>query len=147
MTTTAASLLLLVIFWALNYGTKGRIQKIKFLKFLYDQNKAVLPRLNILMLAAAGFGLAQQWVGNLLASFNIELLGTGVKIFPLAMLAGVILFVVDMFDGGGIKNSSYGIAFALPIIAASSGGGLAATITAVSGGINEYAQTMLASVM
>ncbi|WP_055477547.1 hypothetical protein [Sphaerimonospora mesophila] len=147
MTTAAVSLLLLVIYWALNYGAKGRLHNVKLFKWLVDPKKAILPRLNLVMLFAAGFGLAQHWVANLIGWLNVDILGTGLKVFTALMVAGVILFIIDMFDGGGIKVSSYGIAFGMPIVAAASGGGLAAFVTSMSGGVNTWFATQLAGLV
>lgn len=144
MTTTAASIILLVIYWALNGPAKKRLARIKFMRWLLDPQKAVLSRFNLLILGAAGFGLSQAWVADLIGWLNLEIFGLGVRLFPVMLLAGFILFLIDMFDGGGIKQSSYVIAFGMPIIAASSGGAIAALVISFTGGINSYAQTLMA---
>ena len=138
MATTAVAALLLTLYWVLNYGAKGRLQQIKFLKFLFDPNKAVLPRFNLALLGGAGFGLAQLLSG-VVGWFNFPLPWIGVKLFSILMLAGIVLWLLDWVHGPGIKNSSYGVAFGMPIIAASSGGNIAAFILWVSGAINAFA--------
>jgi hypothetical protein len=146
MATTAVAVLLLTLYWVLNYGAKGRLQKIKFLSFLYDPQKAVLQRINLVLLFAAGFGLS-GWLSGIVGRLNFPLFSLGIKLFTVLMLAGAILFIIDCLDGNGIKKSSYGISFLMPVIAASSGGAIAATILAVSGGINQYAGALLATLV
>ncbi len=146
MATSAVAVLLLVIYWALNHGARGRLAKIKFLSFLYDPQKGLLPLINLLILFAAGFGLS-NWLSDFVGWFNFQLFGLGIKLFTVLMLAGTILFIVDIFDRNGIKKSSYGISFAMPIVAASSGGAIAAAIIAVSGGINQWAGSVLSTLV
>ncbi len=142
MATSAVAVLLLVIYWTLNHGAKNRLQKAKFLAFLYDQQKGFLPLINLLLLFAAGFGLS-SWLSGFVGWFNFQLFGLGIKLFTVVMLAGAILFLIDLVDRNGIKKSSYGISFVMPIVAASSGGAIAAAIIAVSGGINHWAGSVL----
>ncbi|GIH22528.1 hypothetical protein Aph01nite_08380 [Acrocarpospora phusangensis] len=163
MTTTAVSVILLTIYWVLNRHASPRLFKAKAAansngnskgkapqtgqagQSARGRLKAILPRLNLVILAAAGFGLSQAWVADLIGWLNLEIFGLGIKLFTVLMIAGVALFVIDMLDGGGIKPSSNVIAFAMPIVAASSGGAIAALITGFSGGINEYAGQLMAS--
>lgn len=146
MATSAVAVLLLAIYWVVNHGSKGRLQKIKFLKWLYDPEKAILPRANLLVMFAAGFGLS-SWLSDYVGWLNLPLFGLGIKLFTVLMLAGVFLFLLDCVDGGGIKKSSYGIAFGMPIVAASSGGAIAAFVLMLAGGLNQYAGSMLSTLV
>lgn len=141
MTTSTVAVLLLITYWFLNYGSKGRLQKIKWLAWLYDPKKAILERANLVLLFAAGFGLS-AWLSGFVSWLNFPVLG--IKLFTILEWAGVLLFILDCIDGGGIKRSSHGIAFAIPVIAAANAGGLAALIIAASGGINQYAGSLFA---
>ena len=141
MTTSTVAVLLLITYWFLNYGSKGRLQKIKWLAWLYDPKKAILERANLVLLFAAGFGLS-AWLSSFVSLLNFPVLG--IKLFTVLLWAGVLLFILDCIDGGGIKRSSHGIAFAMPVIAAANAGGLAALIIAASGGINQYAGSLFA---
>lgn len=146
MATSAVAVLLLVIYWALNHGVRNRLAKAKFLGFLYDPQRGILPLINLAALFGAGFGLS-QWLSGFVAWFNFEIFGLGIHLFTVLMLAGSILFVVDIIDRGGIKKSSYGISFGMPIIAASSGGAIAALIITVSGSINAWAGSVLSTLV
>lgn len=146
MATSAVAVLLLTVYWVLNYGTKDRLQKIKFLKFLYDPQKAVLARLNLALLFGAGFGLS-AWMSGFVSWFNFSIFGLGIKLFTILMLAGVVLFIVDCLDGGGIKKSSYTISFGMPIIAASSGGGIASFVLMIAGAINTFAGSLFSTLV
>lgn len=146
MATTAVAVLLLALYWVFNHGARVRLQRIKFLRFLYDPQKAIMPRINLVLLFAAGFGLS-GWMSGFVRLLNFPLFGLGIKLFTVVMLAGAILFIIDVFDGGGIKKSSYGVSFIMPIVASSSGGAIAAGILAVSGGINQYAGSVLATLV
>lgn len=146
MATSAVAVLLLTIYVIFNHVAQGRLQKIKFLKFLYDPQKGIMNRINVVILFAAGFGLS-AWLSGVAGWFNFDLFGLGIQLFSVLLLAGAFLFILDIFDGGGIKKSSYGIAFALPIVAAAHTGAIATAVIAASGGINQFAGSLLSALV
>jgi hypothetical protein len=136
MATSAAGIFLLILFWLINYKLKSRLQGVKFLKWLFDPKKAILERINLAVMFGAGFGLA-AWLSGFLGWLNFDLFDF--PLFGYLMLIGIVLYIVDWCDGPGIRTYSYGVSFAMPVLATTGSGLVATAILTVAGGINSYA--------
>lgn len=137
MATSSVSVLLLITYWFLNHGSKGRLQQVKWMGWLYNPKWCILERANIVFMFAAGFGLS-QFLSGWVSWMNFRVPGLEFKLFTALMWAGLLLFLLDCVNGNGIKKSSHGIAFAMPVVAVANAGGLATLILMLAGGINQW---------
>lgn len=139
MATSAAGIFLLLLFWLLNFKLKDRLMRVKWLSKLFDPRVGIMSRFNLAIMFGAGFGLA-AWLSGFLGWMNFELFGF--PLFGYLMAIGIVLYLADWADGPGIQNYSYGVSFALPVLATTGTGTIAAFILSVSGGINAYAANL-----
>jgi hypothetical protein len=87
---------------------------------------AVLYRIISCLMFFGGVGLASTFLGDWLRScdFSIGSLGSTAIAVILAVLLGFAVGI-DVFDGGGLKASSYAMMVVFPLLWATAGGSLA----------------------
>lgn len=110
MSLGLAVLLLYIVKTLKGFENERRLSKIG-----YNPESAIVPRLNLVLLLAAGVLMnGLQLIADLVGFFNFDI--GGFKLFWIPIAIGWLLLLADLFDGNGIKPRSYKIAFMIGLM-------------------------------